>query len=65
MTKSEIADNLVSQRLSLSVFTREMAKNGMVVVQPDTYVPLVFKEGFTRFFPKIDDMDIVIGGSFG
>ena len=63
-TKQMAVDSLVSRRCSLSVFTVEMSKMNVRVVQPAQIVSANYLANESRFFPEVNEEDIVVGGRF-
>ena len=63
--KQAQVDNLLSRKLSISVFDHEMSKLGIYVVKPNEFSSSVFYRDERRYFPKLNEDDIVVGGHFG
>lgn len=63
--KQAQVDELLKRKLTIGVFAHEMAKFGVYVVKPKETVSAVFFRDERRYFPSINEDDIVVGGYFG
>lgn len=63
--KQEQTNILLSKKLTLSEFTIEMSKIGVYVVKPGSVVSMVYFTNEVRYFPTLDEFDIVVNGYFG
>jgi len=63
--KQTHAESLIERHLSFSVFEHEMAKVGVYVVKPRESVSAVFFRDERRYFARLNEDDIVVGGYFG
>lgn len=63
--KQSSVERLIDKHIPLSIFCHEMSKIGVYVVKPEENVSAVFFSDERRFFPKINEDDIVVGGFFG
>lgn len=63
--KQAQVEALLAKKLSISVFDHEMAKLGIYVVKPKEFSSTIFFRDERRYFPKLNEDDIVVGGYFG
>lgn len=64
-TREAYAEQLIERKLTLGFFSHEMEKIGVYVVSPFDVVSLVFLSNESRYFPKINENDVVVGGYYG
>lgn len=64
-SKQILAESLVMERRNIDSFAHEMSKAGVYVVKPGELVSGVFFRDERRYFPKVNEEDIVVGGYFG
>lgn len=58
-------EDLIQQTLTLPLFDHEMSKIGIYVVTPGDTVSMVYFNDERRYFPLLNEDDIVVGGYFG
>ncbi len=63
--KQTHVEQLIARKVGFSVFEHEMSKIGVYVVKPKESASAVFYRDERRFFPQLNDDDIVVGGYFG
>ena len=63
--KQAHAEKLIQDVLSIGLFAHEMSKIGVYVVRPKEAVSAVFFNDERRYFPKLNEDDVVVGGYFG
>lgn len=63
--KQAQVEALIGKRLNIDMFVHEMGKFGVYVVRPKETTSMVFFNDERRYFPVINEDDIVVGGYFG
>lgn len=63
--KQAQVDKLLTETHTIGSFAHEMSKFGVYVVKPKETVSAVFFMGEKRYFPILNEDDIVVGGYFG
>ena len=61
---ASILNDLLIQKLSLIDFTSRAEERNVHVVQPNEVITTEIRTDNSRYFPEVDNADIVIGGSF-
>lgn len=64
-TRSVAIDIMLKKQLTISEFSYEASKLGILVVGPGDLVTADFRTDESRYFATLDSTDHVIGGAFG
>lgn len=63
--KEKIVSDLIANKINISAFEYEMGKIGVHVVKSQEAAVAAFYTDERRYFPTVNEVDIVIGGYFG
>lgn len=63
--KQAQVEAFLTKRMNIDLFAHEMGKLGVYVVRPKEHTSMVFFNDERRYFPVINEDDIVVGGYFG
>lgn len=59
-----IIDNLIEQKLTIDEFCDKATEHGITIIRPEETATTEMRMNMSRFFPRLNEMDIVVGGSF-
>lgn len=63
--KEKLVSDLIANKINITSFEYEMGKLGVHVVKPQEAAVAAFYTDERRYFPTVNEFDVVVGGYFG